>query len=158
MTEDDDLPGPDGVDPRTAVRAGTGATELDELLAPDLERPVVAVLRVPGVGQPLQGLRVRHAYGGALDHDVLSCVPAVRAGAPGRHSHVRVAVEVALLLLVWSGAEREGAVQPYAHERYRVRPPVRPDSDDPVELRILEKALDVGPRRRVGRRLPVSRV
>jgi hypothetical protein len=67
--------------------------------------------------------------------------------------HVLVAVEVALLLLLWAGTERERAVVPDAQKWYGVRAAVRADSDDPVELRVSEEALDVIPRWwRTGRR------
>ena len=58
-----------------------------------------------------------------------------RAHAAGRDGHTRVAVEVALLLRCGAGAERKGTLLPDLYQGYRVRMPVRPDRDDPVQLR-----------------------
>src|SRR5215213_117648 len=158
VAEHENLVGPDLVHQRAAPATTTGVAELDELLAADLELPVLAVLGEPRRRQVLQRRRIRHADRRALDHHVLAAVPAVRAGAPRRHSHVRVDVEVALLLLLGARAEREGTVLPDAHERHRMRTPVRADGDDPVQLRVYQQALDGSPRRCDSRRVAVPRV
>ena len=107
--------------PGAALGAAPGVAELDELVAAHLEAPVVGVLARPGVRQGMQGSGVRDPVGDTLDDDVLAGAPAPRTRAAGRNRDVRVALEVAVLLLVGAGAEEEGAVAPDADERNGVR-------------------------------------
>src|SRR3954463_5831081 len=89
VAEGEDLGGCDPVDPGAALGGSTRVAQLDELLAADLEPPVVAVLGGPFRAQPLEHLRILDAHGRALDHDVLAAVPAVRAHASRRHGYHR---------------------------------------------------------------------
>jgi len=146
VAEGDDLRGLDSVDMCPSCGAATGVAELYELLPVDLKPPVLPVLGEPGVRLRPQRLGVGHPNRRALDHNILAAVPPVRTRAAGRHRHLRVGVEVAVLLLLRAGAERERAGVPDADQRYGVRAPVPPDGDDPVELRPGEETPDVTPR------------
>jgi hypothetical protein len=70
--------------------------------------------------------------------------PAAPSSSPPRRP--LVGVEVALLLLVRTGAEGERPVVPDSPQRNSVRATVSADGDDPIELGVREQGFDVLPR------------
>ena len=104
VAEGDHLRGLHPVNKRPSCR-DTGAAEPHELLPLDLEFPVVPVLGDPGVRQQLKCLDIIHPHRRALDHDIPAAIPPVGTRASGGHRHLRVGVEVAVLLLLRAGAK-----------------------------------------------------
>ena len=99
IAEGDDLVGLHPVDPGASLGTAAGVADLHELLAANLEFPVLAVLDKSGIGERPKGRGVCHPLRRALDDDVLTAVPTVGSGCTCRHRHTRVGVQVALLLL-----------------------------------------------------------
>src|SRR5215212_8657284 len=99
IAEGDHLVGLHAVDPGASLRTAAGVADLHELLAANLELPVLAVLGEPRIGQRPERRGVCHTLRRALDDNVLTAVPTVGTGYAGRHRHTRVGVQVALLLL-----------------------------------------------------------
>src|SRR4029453_9697350 len=107
--------------------------EFNEFLVAHPELPVLAVLGEPRVCKRLQRIGVGYSLRRAFDDNVLARVPAIDAGGPGRQRDLLVGVEVALLLLIRTGAEGESPVTPDSDERNSVRATVSADRDDPKQ-------------------------
>src|SRR5829696_8221543 len=89
----------------------------------DVEVPDAAVLRLVGVGEPLQLVAVFDPDGDALDDDIEALRPGVVAG---RHGHLRAVLEVARLLLAQARAEVHRFALHDADQRRHVRAAVAP--------------------------------
>src|SRR3954462_15563575 len=137
LAEGDHLRGWYDVDPRTA------AVAVREALVVGVPCPVVAVLASPRLGERPKSLATCDSMRGPLDHDISAGLPVV---GPGRHGYERGVLQVDMLLLTNSGAEREAPLAPDAYHGCHVWASVRAHGGQPVELGPVEQRLHGLPR------------
>src|ERR1700735_2529045 len=102
----------------------------------DLVIPSSVPLARPGCGKPLELPCVGDAGRLALDNHVEAALPVVGASGQG---DVRVAGEVARLLLAGAGSEVQRVVEPDGDQRSDVRPAVCADGRDPEDLGVVDR-------------------
>src|SRR3954447_10544278 len=137
LAEGDHLRGWYDVDPRTA------AVAVREALVVGVPCPVIAVLASPRIGERPKSLATCDSLRGPLDHDICAGLPAV---APGRDGYEWGVLKVDVLLLTYSGAEREAPVAPDTYHGCHVRACVGAHGGQPVELGPVEQRLHGLPR------------
>src|SRR3954452_18796269 len=137
LAEDDHLRGWYDINPRTA------AVAVRKALVVGVPRPVIAVLAPPRIGERPKPLVSCDPLRGPLDHDICAGLPAV---APGRYGYEWGVLKVDVLLLTYSGAEREAAVAPDTYHGGHVRASVGAHGGQPVELGPVEQRLHGLPR------------
>src|SRR3954465_10295613 len=125
LAEDDHLRGWYDVNARMA------AVVVREALVVSVPCPVIAVLPPPRLGERPKPLASCDPLRGPLDHDIRAGLPAV---APGRHGPEWRILKVDVLLLTYSGAEREAPLAPHTYQGCHVWASVGAHGGQPVEL------------------------
>src|SRR4051812_8785813 len=144
LAEDDHLRGWYDVNARMA------AVAVREALVVSVPCPVIAVLSPPRLGERPKPLASCDPLRGPLDHDIRAGLPAV---APGRHGHEWRILKVDVLLLTYTGAEREAPLAPDTYHGCDVWASVGAHGGQPVELGPVEQRLCGFPRRSRRRRV-----
>src|SRR4051812_11591048 len=129
LAEDDHLRGWHDVNPRTAAIA------VREALVVGVPRPVIAVLEPPPLGERPKPLASCDPLRDPLEHHICAGLPAV---APGRHGYECGVLQVDVLLLTYSGAEREAPLAPDTYHGCHVWASTGPHGGQPVELSPVE--------------------
>src|SRR3954451_24733473 len=137
LAEDDHLRGWYDVNPRMA------AVAVGKALVVSVPGPVIAVLAPPRPGDRPKPLASCDPLRGPLDHDICAGLPAV---APGRHGDECRVLQVDVLLLTYSGAEREAPLAPYTYHGCHMWASVGAHGGQPVELGPVEQPLHGLPR------------
>src|SRR3954464_12605754 len=138
LAEDDHLRGWYDVNPRMA------AVAVGKALVVSVPGPVIAVLAPPRPGERPKPLASCDPLRGPLAHNICAGLPAV---APGRHGDEWRVLKVDVLLLTYSGAEREAALAPDTYHGCHVWASVGAHGGQPVELGPVEQRLHGLPRR-----------